>query len=167
MTHICVSKLTIIASDNGLSPNWRQAIIWTSAGLLLIGPLGTKFSEIIIEILTFSFKKCAWKCRLRNGVHFVSASMWTHIKETSKSALLALCVGNSPVAGEFRIQRAVIQEKLPFYDVFMWCGVRSPQLYLKVKLSLRLKYLIISYLWFHFSSAVDIICLGFSSCVFM
>ena len=27
MTHICVSKLTIIASDNGLSPGWRQAII--------------------------------------------------------------------------------------------------------------------------------------------
>ena len=27
VTHICVSKLTIIASDNGLSPDWRQAII--------------------------------------------------------------------------------------------------------------------------------------------
>ena len=61
VTHICVSKLTIIGSDNGLSPNRRQAIIWTSAGLLLIGPLGTKFSEIIIEILTFSFKKMRLK----------------------------------------------------------------------------------------------------------
>ena len=39
MTHICVSKLTIIGSDNGLSPDRRQAIIWTNAGLLLIGPL--------------------------------------------------------------------------------------------------------------------------------
>ena len=56
-THICVSKLTIIGSDNGLSPDQRQAIIWTNAGLLLIGPLGTNFSEILIEILTFSFKK--------------------------------------------------------------------------------------------------------------
>ena len=27
VTHICVSKLTIIASDNGLSPGRRQAII--------------------------------------------------------------------------------------------------------------------------------------------
>ena len=57
MTHICVSKLTIIGSDNGLSPDGRQAIIWTNAGLLLIGPLGTNFSEILIEILKFSFKK--------------------------------------------------------------------------------------------------------------
>ena len=54
---ICVSKLTIIGSDNGLSPDRRQAITWTNAGLLLIGPLGTNFSEILIEILTFSFKK--------------------------------------------------------------------------------------------------------------
>ena len=55
--HICVSKLTIIASDNGLSPDRRQAIIWTNAGLFLIGHLGTNFNEILIEILTFSFKK--------------------------------------------------------------------------------------------------------------
>ena len=61
VTHICVSKLTIIGSDNGLSPDWRQAIIWTNAGLLLIGPLGTNFSEVLIEILTFSFKKMRLK----------------------------------------------------------------------------------------------------------
>ena len=61
VTHICVSKLTIIGSDNGLSPDRRQAIIWTNAGLLLVGPLGTNFSEILIEILTFSFKKMCLK----------------------------------------------------------------------------------------------------------
>ena len=61
VTHICVSKLTIIGSDNGLSPDRRQAIIWTNAGLLLIGPLGTNVSEILIEILTFSFKKMRLK----------------------------------------------------------------------------------------------------------
>ena len=61
VTHICVNKLTIIASDNGLSPGRRQAIIWTSAGILLIGPLGTNFSEILIEIITFSFKKMRLK----------------------------------------------------------------------------------------------------------
>ena len=61
VTHICVSKLTIIGSDNGLSPDRRQAIIWTNAGLLLIGPLETNFSEILIEILTFSFKKMRLK----------------------------------------------------------------------------------------------------------
>ena len=61
MTHICVSKLSIIDSDNGLSPERRLAIIWTNAGILLIGPLGTNFSEILIEILTFSFKKMRLK----------------------------------------------------------------------------------------------------------
>ena len=57
MTHICVGKLTIIGSDNGLSPGRCQAIIWTNAGILLIGLLGTNLSEILIEIDTFSFKK--------------------------------------------------------------------------------------------------------------
>ena len=56
-THICVGKLTTIGSDNGLSPGRRQAIIWTSAGILLIGPLGTNSSEILIGVQTFAFKK--------------------------------------------------------------------------------------------------------------
>ena len=34
-----------------------QTIFWTNAGILLIGPLGTNFSEILIEIHIFSFKK--------------------------------------------------------------------------------------------------------------
>ena len=56
MTHICVSKLTITGSDNGLSPGRRQAIIWTNAGILFIRSLGTNFSEILSEIHIFSFK---------------------------------------------------------------------------------------------------------------
>ena len=46
-THICVSKLIIIASDNGLSPGRCQAIIWNNAGILSVGLLGTNFSEIL------------------------------------------------------------------------------------------------------------------------
>ena len=57
VTHICVSKLTITGSDNGLTPGRRQTIIWTNAGILLIGSLGTNFSEILIEIYRFSLKK--------------------------------------------------------------------------------------------------------------
>ena len=45
MTPICVSKLTIIGSHNDLSPSQCQAIIWTNAGILLIGPLGTNSVE--------------------------------------------------------------------------------------------------------------------------
>ena len=50
VTRICVGKLTNIGSDNGLAPGRRQAIIRTNAGILLIGPWGTNFSEILIEI---------------------------------------------------------------------------------------------------------------------
>ena len=56
-TQLCVGNLTIIGSDNGLSPGRRQAVIWTNAGILLIGTLGINFSEISIEIHIFSFKK--------------------------------------------------------------------------------------------------------------
>ena len=46
---------------NGLLPNWRRAIIWTNAGILLIGPLAINVSEILIEIHTFSFRKMDFK----------------------------------------------------------------------------------------------------------
>ena len=61
VTHICVSKLTIIGSDNGFAPDRRQAINWTNAGILLIGPMGTNCSEILIEIHAFSFKTMHFK----------------------------------------------------------------------------------------------------------
>ena len=74
VTHICVSDLTSIGSDNGLSPGPRLANIRTNAGILLIRPLGTNFSEFSVEILM---------CRLRKGGHFVSASMsyTTHLSD--------------------------------------------------------------------------------------
>ena len=57
VTHMCISKLTIIGSDNGVSPAQRQAFTWTIAGILLIGTLGTNFGEILWDIYTYSFKK--------------------------------------------------------------------------------------------------------------
>ena len=79
VTHKCVGKLTIIGSDNGLSPERRQAIIWTYAGILLIGPLETNFSETLIEIQTFSLKKLRLKmssakyCSFRLGLSVLTA----------------------------------------------------------------------------------------------
>ena len=61
VTHICVGNLTIIGSDNDLSPGRRQAIIWPNAGILLIRTLETNFSEILSKINTFSFKKIHFK----------------------------------------------------------------------------------------------------------
>ena len=54
---ICISKLTIIGSNNGLLAGRGQAIIWTNAGILLVEALWTSFSEILIEIHTFLLKK--------------------------------------------------------------------------------------------------------------
>ena len=135
MTHICVRKLTIIGSDNGLSPGWRQAIIWTNAGMLMV-PLGAKFSEILVEILTFSLKKCGLMCRLRSGGHFVSVSIGLNIEKYpivirliqicsalyqfiygNIFALLAIRAGYSPVPGEFPAQRPVTRSFVIFFDL--------------------------------------------------
>ena len=51
----------------------HKAIIWTNAGIFLIGHLGTNFSEILCEIQTFSFQKMDFI--LQNSIHFASASM--------------------------------------------------------------------------------------------
>ena len=55
--YICISKLTIIGSDNDFSSSWRQAIIWTNAWILLIRILGANLNEVLSKIYTFSFKK--------------------------------------------------------------------------------------------------------------
>ena len=63
VTHICVSNLTIIGLDNGLSLGQCQAIIWINTG---------KFQSKLIHFLS---RKCTWKCCLEKGSHLVSASM--------------------------------------------------------------------------------------------
>ena len=86
VTHICVSKLTITGPDNGLSPGRCQAIIWTNAGILLIGPIRTNFSEILIEILIFSFKKMRLKVSSAKrrpfclGLNVLTEVSWTDMK---------------------------------------------------------------------------------------
>ena len=67
VTHICISKLMIIGSDNGLLPDQCQAIIWTNAGILLIRTLGTNFSEILGKIHSFSFKKMHFRMSTAKG----------------------------------------------------------------------------------------------------
>ena len=82
MTHICVTILSIIGSDNGSSPDRRQAVIWTNAWILLMRILGTSFSEILSEIHTFSFKtirlqmssaKCCALCLCCNVLNMQTA----------------------------------------------------------------------------------------------
>ena len=90
VTHICVSKLTIIASDNGLSPNRRQANIWTNAGISLIGTLGTNFSEILSEIHTFWFKKMHLKTlSAKRRPYCLGLNVLTHLPLDKMAAILA------------------------------------------------------------------------------
>ena len=69
----------------------RQAIIWTNAGILLNGPWGTNFSEILIGIQTFSFKKmhlkmssAIWRpfCLGLNVLIFVSLRLLYQLEKT-------------------------------------------------------------------------------------
>ena len=104
MAHICVGKLTIVGSDNGLSPERRQAIIWTNAGILVIGSLGTNFSEILIEIQTFSLKKIRLKmssvkcCSFRLGLNVLTIDIqipyqWLEYMYTEVSREIVLLFG--------------------------------------------------------------------------
>ena len=96
VTHICVGNLTIIGSDNGLSPGRRPAVIWTNAGILLIGPLGTNFSEILIEILTFSFKKMCLKVSSAKWCPFcLSLNLLTHWGRVKMDAISQTTLSNA------------------------------------------------------------------------
>ena len=87
MTHICVSTITIIGSDNGLSvPSHSLNQCWN------IGPLGTNFSGILIEIHTFSFKKMHWKMSSQKWRPFLSPPQCVNANTAQTSRVfLYLC----------------------------------------------------------------------------
>ena len=60
VTHICISKLTTIVSDNGLALGRCQANIQTNVRILLIGHLGTNFRKFESNSY-ISFKKMYFK----------------------------------------------------------------------------------------------------------
>ena len=127
VTHICVSKLIIIGSDNGLSPVRPQVIIWTNAGILLIGPLRTNFSEISIEIHIFSFKKMHLKMSSGNwqpscvGLNVLMT--WKMVGKTCKiSLVISNCKKNLnwwiwPIAPN---NCKIVQMKMQYISV-AWC----------------------------------------------
>ena len=108
VTLICVSNLTIIGSDNGMSPGRYQAIIWTNAGILLIGPWWTNFGEIFIDIQTFSFKKMHLE---------VSSGKWRPF------CLASLCVNVNYINMECKLRKStnVICLDEWNWNKFSWC----------------------------------------------
>ena len=129
VTHICVDNLTIIGSDNGLSPGRRQAIIWTNVAILLIEPLGTNFSDILIEIITFSVKENAFENVVRTLAAILSRPQWVNVVRSDRatpwwrhdmetlSPLLYLWEGNPPVTNGFLSHRASFDV---FFVVRIW-----------------------------------------------
>ena len=133
VTYICGGKLTIIGSDNGLSPAWCQAIIWTNAGILLIGPLGTNFSEILIEIQTFSLKKIRLKmssakcCSFRFSLNVLSCP-WPQASQRSLTS--ALLTWDNVAADAWRLYWKVMFWKLTCFKmvshwaiIHVWWGL--------------------------------------------
>ena len=83
VTHVGVSKLTIIGSDNCLSPSRCLTIIWTNVGIFLIWPLAINFTETSVKIRKFLFVKMHLKISSGKWWPFVSASMcwWNNTKQ--------------------------------------------------------------------------------------
>ena len=90
MTHICVKNYAIIASDNALSPDRRQAIFWRHNGHDSVSnhqPHDCLFNRLF---------------RRRS-------------KKTSKLCFTVLCAGNSPGTGEFPAQMASNAENVAIW----------------------------------------------------
>ena len=135
--HICVSKLTIIASDSGLSPDQRQAIIWTSAGILLIGPLGRNFNAILIKVHIFSFRKIhfkMWSVRFRPfclGLNVLTCfNPWSHKKVSIPRALFTdfLLQSFFPIS----IQHIVIYNERDTFYLCLYLNIWSSFFFQKV-----------------------------------
>ena len=120
VTHICVGKLTIIGSNNGLLPERRQVIIWTIVGILLIGPLGTNFGEMLIEIQTFLLKKICLKmlsakcCPFRPRLNVLSrwATAWDNVWMGEICSLLRYVRSSSPTCYHWISSRALAGNRI-------------------------------------------------------
>ena len=95
MTCICISKLTITGSNNALLPGQCQVIIWTNAAILLTGPLGTNFSEILITIYTYLLTKMHFKMLSTKWWPFwVGLTAWTAGKATADGSMVPITSHN-------------------------------------------------------------------------
>ena len=85
VTHMCFINLTIICSDNGLLPGRNQAIIWTSAWILLIGPLVTNFGDIFNQKSIIFFQENAFENVFCKIALISSRSQYVNTKGTREA----------------------------------------------------------------------------------
>ena len=110
----------IVDRPHPLSPDRCQATFWTKAGILLIEPLGTNFSEILIKIQkTFHSWRCIWKCRLGNdGGHFVPGR-WVNVLFCFTCTLFS----NSAIACQYTsLPYCSFEYMWAKYNCFLLCG---------------------------------------------
>ena len=67
-------NLTIIGSDDGVSPFRHQAIIWRMLVHYQLGPWGPTFIKISVKMQQFAYKKISLKTSLEND-HFVGVAI--------------------------------------------------------------------------------------------
>ena len=94
---ICVGKLTIIGSDNGLSPDQRQTIIWTNAGILL-STHGNKLQWNLnrnwnIFIQENVFENIVWKMvTIVSPPQCVKADTWSAMDPLKQGTMTAVSI---------------------------------------------------------------------------
>ena len=134
--HIFISKLTIIGSDNGLSPGWCHAIIWISARIFLIGPLGTNTSEILSGIQTFSFKKIHLNMLSAKWHPLVSALMCYGIPRLKDDQVVIIYIYTYGT-GIWRVRQKITV----WYITIIICHTKWLFLEYTVKISLKTNWL--------------------------
>ena len=95
-----------IGSDNGLALDRRQAITWSNADLLSMGPIWTNLNEIWIEIQNFSFMKMCLKIWAAKWWPFCPGWRWVNPLTCRCTARKAGCPKQIPIpaiAGEYNI----------------------------------------------------------------
>ena len=122
--HICINKLAIIGSDNGLSPGQCQAIFWASAGILLIRPLGTNFNwKSCIFIRKNPFENVVWRMATILSRPLEDMDTTTKLNQsTTKHKLCVQCLGRNlsfPMRMTWRSSCVCVSSKLGIYLTFV------------------------------------------------
>ena len=131
VTHICVGNLTIIGQDNGLSPGRRQAIIWTNAGILFIGPWETNFSEILIGIHTFSIKKMPLK---------MSSAKWRPFCLGLNVLIILSSFANTNILLGFNDFRKCWQNVPECHQDSLWCCIKLVNINLNLNSNVKISF---------------------------
>ena len=103
-----------------MCPDRRQAIIGTSAGVLRFGPMGKNQCNFQQSAMDFHSRKLIWNCRLQNGGHIASASVFIKLNQIKKKP------GNDPLIHDDVIKWKHFPRHWPFVRGIPLPPVNSP-----------------------------------------